>query len=156
MIRPQGAIFAPSSTSLRLCGLLLFACCGAVLLAGCGKRGAPIPPRERVLQRIDLEGFQLTDNPDGKGAPWAIPAGNSIAAHGWFLIWCDDDAGDGALHADFKLEGNGEQVALYDADGAVADQLTYDSKTADTSWARHPDGGDTWQESTPTPLAANP
>ena len=26
--------------------------------AACGKRGAPIPPREKVLQRIDLDGFQ--------------------------------------------------------------------------------------------------
>ena len=105
---------------------------------------------------IDLEGFQLTDHPDGKGTPWAIPAGYSIAAHGWFLVWCDDDAGDGPLHADFKLEGNGEDLAVYDADGAIVDTLSYDKQAADTSWARHPDGGATWQAATPTPLAANP
>jgi hypothetical protein len=105
---------------------------------------------------IDLEGFQLTDSPDGKTAPWAIPSGNTIAAGGWFLLWCDDDAGDGPLHTDFKLEGNGETIALYDKTGALADELTYDEQAADTSWARHPDGGETWQAGTPTPLAANP
>jgi hypothetical protein len=105
---------------------------------------------------IDLEGFQLTDHPDGKNAPWAIPAGHSVAAHGWFLVWCDDDAGDGPLHADFKLEGNGEDIAVYDPKGDVVDTLSYDKQAPDVSWARHPDGGDTWQAATPTPLAANP
>jgi hypothetical protein len=105
---------------------------------------------------IDLSGFQLTDDPEGGRTPWAIPAGNTIAAGGWFLVWCDDDTGDGPLHADFQLQGDGEDIALYDADGAIVDELSYDSQKADISWARHPDGGDTWQASTPTPLAANP
>ncbi|MBP7416507.1 MAG: hypothetical protein KA831_07630, partial [Pyrinomonadaceae bacterium] len=26
--------------------------------AGCGKRGAPVPPKERVLQRVEISGFQ--------------------------------------------------------------------------------------------------
>jgi hypothetical protein len=43
--------------SLRLCGLLFVALLIASSLA-CGKRGAPIPPREKVLQRIELDGFQ--------------------------------------------------------------------------------------------------
>jgi hypothetical protein len=28
------------------------------LMAACGKRGAPVPPRERVLQRVEIAGFQ--------------------------------------------------------------------------------------------------
>jgi hypothetical protein len=104
---------------------------------------------------IDLGGFQLTDDPE-KTTRWSIPAGNSIAAGGWFLIWCDDDAGDGELHASFQLQGEGEEIALYDADGALVDEVSYDQQKADISWARSPDGGDTWQASTPTPLASNP
>ena len=105
---------------------------------------------------IDLEGFQLTDDPEGGTTPWAIPAGHSIAPGGWFLIWCDDDAGDGELHADFKLEGASEDIALYDATGALVDEVDYGDQKADISWARSPDGSETWQASTPTPLASNP
>ncbi|HEX3101734.1 MAG TPA: hypothetical protein VHQ01_08080, partial [Pyrinomonadaceae bacterium] len=25
---------------------------------GCGKRGAPVPPKERVLQRVEISGYQ--------------------------------------------------------------------------------------------------
>jgi hypothetical protein len=34
------------------------------------------------------------------------------------------------LHADFKLEGNGEDIAVYDADGAVVDTLSYGQAAA--------------------------
>ncbi len=29
-----------------------------LIAAGCGKRGAPVPPKERVLQRVEITGFQ--------------------------------------------------------------------------------------------------
>jgi len=58
MIRPPGILTLIPSPSLRLCGLLIFVLSVCLLGPSCGKRGAPIPPRERVLQRIDLEGFQ--------------------------------------------------------------------------------------------------
>lgn len=41
---------------------------------GCGKRGAPIPPRERVLQRIELEGFQRGNQVI---LSWKMPARNA-------------------------------------------------------------------------------
>jgi hypothetical protein len=44
--------------------------------------------------------------------------------------------------------------AVYDADGAIVDTLTYGTQKPDVSWARHPDGGDTWQCDHATPLAA--
>jgi len=43
------------SASRRLGGLILLA---VLMASACGKRGAPIPPKERVLQRIELDGFQ--------------------------------------------------------------------------------------------------
>lgn len=50
---PSPRVFA----SLRVCvGILLFAV--VVTTGACGKRGAPIPPREKVLQRIELDAFQ--------------------------------------------------------------------------------------------------
>lgn len=29
-----------------------------IAIAGCGKRGAPVPPKERVLQRVEISGYQ--------------------------------------------------------------------------------------------------
>jgi fibronectin type 3 domain-containing protein len=42
------------SVPLCLCGLLLL----IAIMSGCGKRGAPIPPNERVRQRVEITGFQ--------------------------------------------------------------------------------------------------
>lgn len=46
----------------------------ALIGIGCGKRGAPIPPRERVLQRIELEGFQRGNQII---LSWKMPARNA-------------------------------------------------------------------------------
>lgn len=46
----------------------------ALIGFGCGKRGAPIPPRERVLQRIELEGFQRGNQVI---LSWKMPARNA-------------------------------------------------------------------------------
>ncbi len=42
------------SVPLCLCGALLV----VTALSGCGKRGAPVPPTEKVRQRVDIAGFQ--------------------------------------------------------------------------------------------------
>jgi hypothetical protein len=105
---------------------------------------------------VDLAGFQLTDNVGGE-TPWVIPTGNTLAAGGFLLVWCDEDPDEGALHADFKLDGkDGETVTLLDDAGAFVDHVTYEVLAADIAWARHPDGGETWQAGTPSPLAPNP
>jgi hypothetical protein len=43
--------------AVRYASLLVLAVSCSVFI-GCGKRGAPIPPRERVEQRIEIAGFQ--------------------------------------------------------------------------------------------------
>jgi large repetitive protein len=103
---------------------------------------------------VDLEGFGLTDDPD-VDKPWTFPAGNTIAPGGYVLVWADGENGDGPLHASFKLGGDGESVTLLDPAGNVIDLADYSDQVADVSWARHPDGGETWKPSTPTPMASN-
>lgn len=51
---------------------MLFA--ALALTAACGKRGAPIPPKERVLQRVELSGFQRGDQII---LSWKMPARNA-------------------------------------------------------------------------------
>lgn len=41
---------------------------------GCGKRGAPVPPKERVLQRVELAGFQRGNQVI---LSWKMPARNA-------------------------------------------------------------------------------
>ncbi len=104
---------------------------------------------------IDLEWFQLTDDPD-VDTPWAFPSGHTIEPGGYALVWCDDESGDGPLHASFKLGGDGESVTLLAPGGVLVDFADYSDQVADISWARHPDGGATWKPGKPTPLAPNP
>ena len=66
-------------------------------------------------ETVDLSGMYLTDNFDDRHA-WAIPAGYSLAPGAYLVVWADDDAGDGPLHANFKLSAGGEEIALYDAE----------------------------------------
>jgi hypothetical protein len=46
------------SLRIRQVGLVLFVSFVGLSSLACGKRGAPIPPKEKVLQRIELDGFQ--------------------------------------------------------------------------------------------------
>jgi hypothetical protein len=62
----------------------------------------------------DLTGYSLSDDPENP-APWAIPAGVSIPANGFLLIFADGrDVRSNALHANFKLKGGGEGLRLLD------------------------------------------
>lgn len=51
--------------------LLIFS---ALIALGCGKRGAPVPPKEKVLQRVELEGFQRGNQVI---LSWKMPARNA-------------------------------------------------------------------------------
>jgi hypothetical protein len=108
---------------------------------------------------VDAAGCCLSDDP-AEPAKWRIPASEpettTIPARGYLLLWVDDEAGEGLLHANFKLGASGESVALYDPQGALLDQVTFGSQTPDASYARLPDGSGAWQVCTaPTPGRAN-
>ena len=107
---------------------------------------------------VDVSGMYLTDDP-GDPTQWQIPAGTSIAAKGFLLVWCDNEPGDGPLHATFKLSADGEGVGIYhnDANGNVLiDYATFPVSRADVSYGRYPDGTDDWgYMAVPTPAASN-
>ncbi|MBN2507855.1 MAG: lamin tail domain-containing protein [Verrucomicrobia bacterium] len=109
---------------------------------------------------VDLSGYALTDNPDDP-ARWPLPAGTTIAPHGFLLVWADDDpeqnsANPLALHADFKLAQTGEAIGLFAPDGTPVDVVRFDAQTNNVSHGRWPDGTDTLHfMNTPTPAAPN-
>ncbi|MCP4261553.1 MAG: hypothetical protein GY774_29230, partial [Planctomycetes bacterium] len=97
---------------------------------------------------IDIGGFCLTDNLSVP-TKWRIPDGNpavtTVPAGGYLLIWADEDITDRGLHANFKLDAGGEQIALFDSDGStLIDQVVFDQQTTDLSSGRYPDASDNW------------
>ncbi len=109
---------------------------------------------------FDVGGMYLTDDLL-QPAKWRIPAGDAaettIAPHGYLVIWADRDIEDPGLHADFALSASGEDLALFDTDGAtLVDSVTFDQQTANVSCGRFPDGNDLWSLMTfPTPGGPN-
>jgi hypothetical protein len=107
---------------------------------------------------VALGGLGLTDN-FAQPARWQFPD-TSLTAGGYLLVWADDEAGEGPLHACFNLgAARGEQLGLFATSNGHAlliDTVAFGTQRTDTSYGRLPDGGPEWQFlSSPTPGAAN-
>ncbi|MHC4560753.1 MAG: chitobiase/beta-hexosaminidase C-terminal domain-containing protein, partial [Planctomycetota bacterium] len=98
---------------------------------------------------IDIGGMYLTDNltvPNKWRIPGNSPAATTIPAGGYLLIWADNETTDPGLHANFKLDADGEEVGLFDSDGiTLIDNVTYSDQISDISYGRYPDANDNWQ-----------
>jgi large repetitive protein len=104
----------------------------------------------------DLEELDTWQIPDTDPELTMIPPGE------YLVLWADKEPEQGILHVDIKLSGDGEAIALTEADEVtVIDELTYDEQTTDISMGRLPDGGETWEffgdgyDTIPTPGAEN-
>jgi len=107
---------------------------------------------------LDAGGFYLTDDP---AAPrkWRVPDGTTLQPGDHLVVWCDEEPADGPLHAGFRLNVEGEIVAVFSdsAGGSVLiDHVIFPELAPDISYGRFPDGDDDWiYMATPTPGAAN-
>lgn len=80
----------------------------------------------------------------------------TIGPKSFHLIWADDDEDDGRFHANFKLGKGGEDLAIFDANGAMIDWVSFGEQTEDVSYGRVEDGGEEWTFfEEPTPDASN-
>lgn len=109
-------------------------------------------------QSVDVAGHFLTDDLDRPTAwriPGGIPASTTIAPGAFLRIWAG--AGLGAvLQTDFRLDKDGETVALYGPDGQTPlDTVAYGRLPAGISWGREPDGSDRWVTLAPSPGQSN-
>ena len=96
--------------------------------------------------RIELGGLYLTDKPDTNPTKWQIPEGVGVDANSYILFWADEDPEQGSRHANFKMDADGESVALFASDGqTVIDRIDYGKQEADVSYGRYPDASDNWQ-----------
>jgi hypothetical protein len=91
----------------------------------------------------DIGGHYLTDDAAIPNK-WRFPPNTIVPANSYIRVWCDDEPLEGPLHATFKLERNGELVALHDTDGngrRFLDGVQFGEQRTDRSYGRVPDGG---------------
>lgn len=88
---------------------------------------------------IDLSDVYLSDNPENK-FKWQFPAGTILPAAGYLIVWCDEDGGQAGLHASFKLNRDGEQIFLSNADGSSIDEVVFGEQENNVSVSRVPNG----------------
>ncbi|MBX3156409.1 MAG: lamin tail domain-containing protein [Deltaproteobacteria bacterium] len=87
---------------------------------------------------LDLGGYYVTDDLR-QPTKVILPAGLIVPAHGWKLLWADDQV-QGLDHLSFKLDAKGEDFAIAAPDGTQLDMITFGASTTDVSLARFPDG----------------
>lgn len=106
---------------------------------------------------LDLAGYHLSDEPNNP-RKWQFPAGTTIPADGYLLIWADEDTTDApGLHASFKLSAEGEELFLADTDARqnqVLDHIAWGALATDVSFGRTAEA-DVWATMTPSPGKSN-
>lgn len=107
-------------------------------------------------ERIYLGDKYLSDN-TSKPGKWKLPK-RYIEAEEYLVIWADDDASQGSLHASFKLSSGGETVMLSESVGSsfqTIDEVLFEDQVADISYGRLPDANGDFTHLIPTPGAIN-
>jgi hypothetical protein len=109
-------------------------------------------------QEVALTGHYLSDEPNNP-RKWAFPAGTAIPAHGFLIVWADEDGtATPGLHASFKLSATAETVYFTDTDAnlnAVLDSVTFTNQQTDLSYGRTLADPDVWAVMSATPGTAN-
>jgi len=106
---------------------------------------------------INLTGLFLTDD-IGQLNKWTFSGSSSILpSKDYLLVWCDDsDANNGGLHTNFKLDSDGEEIAIVKSDGTtIIDYISFGIQLPDQSYGRMPDGSEHWSIISPTPGVSN-
>ena len=106
-------------------------------------------------EAIDLEGFYLSTN-EANPEMYELPAGTTVEANGFLLLWASGDPELGSNHVGIELNGNGGYLALRDPNSSLIDLINYPAMLEDYSYGRELDGGLPWLFFTePTPGATN-
>lgn len=106
----------------------------------------------------NLTGHYLSDDP-ALPRKWQFPAGTTVPGLGYVRVWCDEEPLEGPLHANFKLNKDGEWVILTDTQASgyrYLDGYRFLRQKEDRSFGRMPDAGpDSWFLFTPSGNATN-
>ncbi len=104
-------------------------------------------------ESINLSEYYLTDD---MAFPYKFAFPDTVIQPGeYMLIWADKDTDQGSLHAEFKLDKDGEEIYLMQG-SVIVDWITFPDIEDDVSWGRWPDTGEEWAfQAYPTPGAPN-
>ena len=105
-------------------------------------------------QTIDITGYHLSDDADSLDI-YTFPAGTTIPANSYVVVWADKDLTQAGFHTDFKLGASGETIYLSDVSMTILDEITYPTQTTDISYGRYPNGTGPYQVMYPTFGATN-
>ncbi len=120
-------------------------------------------------ESIDLAGYFLTDN-DAERMQWAFPAGTEIAAGGYLVVFAsgkDRTDAQAALHTNFQLDADGDDLVLVRPDGtSVVASFTWTddeelpegsirAQRGGIAYGVLPEGNENGFLATPTPGEAN-
>ncbi len=107
---------------------------------------------------VSLGGLFLTDDINNL-SKWQIGGIQDLPPNGYATIWADGDPETGGLHANFRLNKDGEKLLLVQAlnnEFVIIDSTTYQAVPFKASTGRTTDGASDWIIfGAPTPLAAN-
>lgn len=108
---------------------------------------------------VDLSGFYLSNRASNK-TKFLIKGSSQqtmIPAHGYKLIWLDNDEEQGAVHGNFKLNTTLDSVYLTLPNGLqTVDSIAFNNLASDVSYGREHDGDPNWIIfNEPTPNASN-
>ena len=148
----------PASASLHINEILASNADG--LTDGFGEHSDWIEIHNRGPAPVDLAGYHLSDEPDFL-TKWSFPS-VTIPADGYLVLFAsgrDQADGSGFLHTSFKLDKDGEYLALVRPDGVtLEDQFSpeYPEQFTDISYGRDPSAAGVMRFfSDPTPGAVN-
>jgi hypothetical protein len=97
---------------------------------------------------MSLSGMSITDNPDDPGK-FVFSAGTSIQPGGYLRLYADSDTRSSGIHLGFALDGDGEELYLYDRSGQLLDSVEFGMQLPDLSIGRIGDTG-RWSLTVPT------
>jgi len=106
---------------------------------------------------VDLAGKSLSDDPL-LPRKYVFPAGTTLAAGGFLLVYAASNNGAPGLHTGFALDAEGDQVRLYEsttAGGGLIDSIQFGFQIPNHSLSRTGPAATIWALTIPTPGAAN-
>lgn len=108
------------------------------------------------IDDIDLLGVFITDD-IANPTKWEITSSIIVPADGYVILWADEEVSEGINHLNFKLDDQGEEIAIFTPDSVVLiDYESYNEQVYNISKGRQPNGGVNWNFfDNPTPGAPN-
>ncbi|MDB6173848.1 MAG: Spore coat protein CotH [Chthoniobacteraceae bacterium] len=102
---------------------------------------------------IDISNWSLS-NDDSLPNKYLIPAGTTVPANGYLVIWCDSETLAPGLHSGFGIGASGDRILL-SQNGVVRDVVAFGPQAPDLSIGRLVDGTGTWTLNTASPGSTN-